>query len=413
MPKIVLVINDFPKLSESFILNKFLGLLTRGWDVHVVCWKSRSEEWSIAPKTVNRPAIRKRVHVNWLQHPRGLALLLLPFAIIRCVFLSPYVTLRYIKRGWKHFRMNIYRKLYLDAELILLHPDVIHFEFGALAAERMYLKDCLGCKVVVSFRGYDLNFVGLADPEHYSRVWEHADALHLLGQDLWMRAQRRGCPPDKTHVFIPPGIDIEIFSPPERVVSLQVGTGERPLRILSVGRLEWKKGYEYAFEAIRLLAAKGVTCEYRIIGDGDYFEACSFTIHQMGLSDVVNLLGARSSEEVKAQMAWADIFFHPAVSEGFCNAVVEAQAMELPVVCSDAGGLPENVQDGLTGFVVERRNPSLLAKKIIQLAGDAQLRAKMGIAGRSRVQSKFVLENQTRAFEQLYSSVFATGNPSE
>ena len=85
------------------------------------------------------------------------------------------------------------------------------------------------------------------------------------------------------------------------------------------------------------------------------------------------------------------------IEEGFCNAVIEAQAMELPVVTSDAGGLPENVEDGVTGFVVPRRNPAALADKLALLARDPALRRRLGCAGRARATARFDLDRQAEA----------------
>jgi len=102
------------------------------------------------------------------------------------------------------------KRLYLESDLIRLAPDIVHFEFGALAPGRMYLRQLLGCRVVVSFRGYDLNFVGLDHPGHYNPVWETADGFHFLGRDLRRRALRRGCPPDRLHALIPPAIDVRL-----------------------------------------------------------------------------------------------------------------------------------------------------------------------------------------------------------
>jgi colanic acid/amylovoran biosynthesis glycosyltransferase len=104
-------------------------------------------------------------------------------------------------------------------------------------------------------------------------------------------------------------------------------------------------------------------------------------------------------------MLAADVFLHPAVSEGFCNAVIEAQAMTLPVVCSDADGLAENVAHGRTGFVVPRRDPDALAAPLIELAADRALRRRIGRAGRERVLSRFTLPDQIRAFDTFYRSV--------
>ena len=399
--KIILFVPSFPKLSETFIISKFLGLLGKGRDVHIVCRNSPKSAWRHFPEH-NKKHVRQRIHVIWPHQPRWLAALLAPWNFVRVFYRAPRFTMYYFIHGWHQFGADILRRLYLDAELIIQHPDLIHFEFGALAVGKMYLKGLLRCKVTVSFRGYDLNYIGLDDPNYYQEVWEKADALHLLGEDLWRRAQHRGCPPDKPHILIPPAIDIGFFSSDGRVESSIVGSPERPLHILSVGRLEWKKGYEYALQAVRNLLDQGVHCEYRIVGSGEFLEAVAFARHQLGLEGVVNLVGAVSRSEVKIQMKWADVFLHAAVSEGFCNAVMEAQAMALPVVCTNADGLRENVADGETGFVVPRRDPRALAKKLALLARDPALRARIGKAGSRRVHISFRLEQQINKFDRFY-----------
>ncbi len=403
--RIVFVVPAFPKLSETFIVSKFLGLLKRGWDVHIVCGQSAEEEWHRFSE-LDTKAIHRRVHVTLPTHPRWMVPLLFPVTLARALMANPKGTLRYLRQGWRRWGIGVLRHFYLDAEIVRLRPQILHFEFGALAVGRMHLKDLLGCKVVVSFRGYDLNYVGLEEPLYYHEVWDKADALHLLGEDLWRRAQRRGCPQDKPHALIPPAIDTGFWNPGRRRRHVdKTGSAERPLRILSVGRLEWKKGYEYALQAVALLMAQGLQCEYHIVGDGSFLEPVAFARHQLGLEKEVKLLGALPREEVYEQMLWADVFLHAAVSEGFCNAVMEAQAMMLPVVSSDADGLPENVADGVTGFVVPRRNPRALAERLALLAADPDLRQRMGEAGRRRVLTHFRLEDQIEAFDRLYHMV--------
>jgi len=126
---------------------------------------------------------------------------------------------------------------------------------------------------------------------------------------------------------------------------------------------------------------------------------------QFGLGAEVELLGARAPNEIDGQLEWADVFVHGAVSEGFCNAVIEAQSMELPVVCTDADGLRENVADGTTGFVVPRRDPEALAAKLEVLARDPALRQRMGKAGRKRVLENFQLSDQLDRLEDFYRQV--------
>jgi colanic acid/amylovoran biosynthesis glycosyltransferase len=408
--RIVLVTAAFPQLSETFIVSKFLGLLARGWDVHMVCGESDPAQWANYPALQQHPDVRRCVHQVWPHRPRWLALMLLPLAVLVALAYNFGGTRRYWREGQKRWGLaGMLRRLYLDLPLLALKPDLVHFEFGALAVGREALNDLLGCKVAVSFRGYDLNFTGLEQPDYYAATWQQADAIHLLGQDLWQRALRRGCPPDKLHAFIAPAIDVEQFFLSEPRPLEVVGTVERPLRILSVGRLEWKKGYEYALQAVKLLQAAGVVCQLRMVGSGSYHEAIVFARHQLGLDDTVELLGGLPRHRVIDQLRWADVFLHASLSEGFCNVVVEAQAMQLPVVCSDAGGLQENVADGETGFVVPRRNPAALAERLALLADPAR-RDAMGKAGRERVLHKFQLKDQINAFEQFYQQVLECPN---
>lgn len=397
--KIVLVVPGFPKVSETFIVSKFLGLLEQGYDIHILCRELNREDWEQFPELKSRPSLKKRIHTNWRIKPRAYVPMLWAFVLLWTFLQQPRTTVEYLKTGWRRFGTGIFRRFYLDAKLVQNNPDIIHFEFGALAVDRMYLRDLLKCKIVVSFRGHDISFVGLDKVNYYRAIWEKADYLHLLGQDLWRRAQNRGCPSDIPHVLIPPAINVDLFDTEEHMRD-----GES-LTILSVGRLEWAKGYEYALQAIRLVIDAGLDICYRIVGDGKYFEALTFCRYQLGLQQHVEFVGILSHEQVRYEMQKADIFLHAAVSEGFCNAVMEAQAMRLPVVTSNAEGLAENVDDTVTGFVVPRRDPEALASKLLLLAGDPELRSRMGEAGRKRVVEKFNISDQILKLAQLYDTV--------
>jgi colanic acid/amylovoran biosynthesis glycosyltransferase len=119
------------------------------------------------------------------------------------------------------------------------------------------------------------------------------------------------------------------------------------------------------------------------------------------------MLGAVKREAMPEVYANADILLHSALAEGFCNAVIEAQAMELPVVTTDAGGLPENVAHEVTGYVVPRRDASALTDKLELLARTEGLRKKLGEAGRRRVLERFDLDRQAEAFVALYRELAA------
>ena len=189
---IVLVVPEFPKLSETFIVSKFLGLLHNNWDVHIVTDKSDKDQWQYFLQLSEQNGVHSHIHVNWPSQPKLLAGLLLPFVFSRSLLLAPKITYRYLVQGFRLFGWKIFRQFYLDAEIILRNPDCIHFEFGSLIKDRTYLKSLLDTKLSTSFRGYDLNFVGLEDPHFYQETWESVNACHFLGNDLLKRAVSRG-----------------------------------------------------------------------------------------------------------------------------------------------------------------------------------------------------------------------------
>ncbi|MEY2515518.1 MAG: colanic acid/amylovoran biosynthesis glycosyltransferase, partial [bacterium] len=359
-PRVVMVTDHFPKFSETFFVSKFRGLRERGWDVHVVCNRSNADQWEYFPGLQEDPDVAARLHAT------------------------------------KDF----------DATIAELAPAVVHFGYGTLALGRMRAAKGAGARTVVSFRGYDINYHGLEDPACYEEVWQGADMLHFVGNDTWQRALRRGCPPEAPHIVITDAVDVSRFSPPQREAEI-AGSAQRPLRIVSVGRLHWKKGHEFGLAAIRALVDSGIDARYRVIGDGPHREATLFAIHDLGLSEHVELWGAQPAATVLEQLAWADVFLHPAVSEGFCVSAIEAQAMGLPVVCSDADGLRENVADGETGFVVHRRDAVLLAERLATLAGDGELRLRLGAAARRRATTAFDRVKQLDSFDRLYREMLA------
>ncbi len=153
--------------------------------------------------------------------------------------------------------------------------ELIHFEFGTLAVEWIGLKKFIKAKLIVSFRGYDLNYYQLKNDKVYNVVWKDADAFHFLGKDLYQRALKRNYGGEKPNYFISPAIDLNIFSAPTNKTYFN----NNILQIVSVGRLVWKKGYEYGLKAIRILLDKNYKIHYTLIGDGEHRQAIEYCIH--------------------------------------------------------------------------------------------------------------------------------------
>ena len=115
--------------------------------------------------------------------------------------------------------------------------------------------------------------------------------------------------------------------------------------------------------------------------------------------------GSLPSASVPNVLRTAHAFLMPSVQEGFCNAVLEAQAMELPVVATDAEGLAENVDPGKTGLIVPRWSVTAIADGLEYLLLHPERCSEFGKAGRRRAEALFDISDQIDKFEELYASV--------
>jgi glycosyltransferase involved in cell wall biosynthesis len=174
---------------------------------------------------------------------------------------------------------------------------------------------------------------------------------------------------------------------------------DRPVpRLIAVGRLKAPKDF---LTLVRALAAlPGGSFEALIVGDGPDRAQVEAEIERLGLEGSVRLTGERS--DVPELLADADIFVLSSRSEGLPVSVLEAMAAELPVVASAVGGLAELVDDGGTGILVPAGDEQALAQALGRLVEDAELRRKLGAAGRARAEERFDLEAFRRAHLDLY-----------
>jgi colanic acid/amylovoran biosynthesis glycosyltransferase len=291
--------------------------------------------------------------------------------------------------------------------LLELRPRLVHVHSASVALRLAEAGIDLDCRVIVTATGEDLNTIGLEDPDHYRATWDLADAVHVASEALWQRALQRGCPPSRRHAVIPPAADTSYFDPHIDAKAKEGGGG---LRILSVGPLVWAQGYEHALHAARLLLERGVDFEYRIVGEGDLRPAVLFARRQLELDEPVELLDGREPEDLKRQLAWADVFLNAAVAPGFTDAVAEAHAMGLPVVSTGAGVL-DGVAEAAGVLAAPSRDPATLADQLARVAREPDLRRRLGQSGRARALSHFGLARQLSQFESLYrTTAIAVGS---
>lgn len=188
----------------------------------------------------------------------------------------------------------------------------------------------------------------------------------------------------------PPGVDTDRFAPDG------AREGEGPPEVVFVGRLDdtsSHKGLPVLFEALARLAPDhgfGLT----IVGEGDRREAYERQVDELGLADRTRFAGFVDDEELVETYARARAVCLPSVtrSEGFGLVLLEAQACGTPVVGADIGGIPQALEPGETGFLVEPGSPADLAAKLERLLTDRKRAEAMGRRGRQRVEERFTWE---------------------
>jgi colanic acid/amylovoran biosynthesis glycosyltransferase len=199
-------------------------------------------------------------------------------------------------------------------------------------------------------------------------------------------------------------VDTTFYAPDDNIKLGEDGS-EHPYIIFSAGRLEWVKGWEFALQAVALLLNRGWDVEYYIAGDGELKDLVAYIIDQLGIGDRVHLLGWQSPEEVRNWMQKSDLYLLASVSEAFNNSVLQAQACGLAVVCSDEGGLPENIKDGVTGLLAKRRNAWDMADKLELLLKEPYVRLTMSCAASQRAKHNFDLKKSSLQFIAMYKNL--------
>jgi glycosyltransferase involved in cell wall biosynthesis len=172
-----------------------------------------------------------------------------------------------------------------------------------------------------------------------------------------------------------------------------------------VARLHRQKGLGDLLAAVAWVRERVPDVRLLLIGEGELRDELEAQARALGLSGAVIFAGIRT--DVAEIVAALDIFVLPSLWEGTSNAVLEAMAAGLPIVATAVGGTPEVVVDGVTGLLVPPRDPSALAGALVTLLQDADLRHRMGRAGRERVKQYFSLERMVRRTEALYEELLS------
>jgi glycosyltransferase involved in cell wall biosynthesis len=295
------------------------------------------------------------------------------------------------KFGRSEFREEARRwvaKRQLLSALPAVKPDAAFVEYGPNAILARESLSALGIPFVVHFHGYDASR-WLAVPwyaEQIKKVFHDARAVLVPSNHLRRRLIIAGCPAEKVHA-IHHGIASDRTEPVDWT-KLQ----DQPPSIIHLGSLVEKKSPIPLLHALRLVQRRLPEARLTIVGAGPCADAVAKAVNDLGLRDSVRLLGAMEHADALREMRRGHWICaqHSATApdgdqEGFSISLLEAAALGLPVVSTIHDGIPENVIDGKTGYLVPEWDYEAMADRLIALLENPDVARRMGQTGRDLV----------------------------
>ncbi len=281
-----------------------------------------------------------------------------------------------------------------------------HFGLGAVYARRFALRHRL--PLVVTFHGYDVPLLSSPTrwlPQHLRYALQGPRVLRDMTLGLCASTELQtmllalGVPPDRLRVHRL-GIDLERFQPgPRRADRCQVAM---------VGRFVEKKGFAKGLAAFTAVARDLPLLRLTLVGDGPLAGALRRQAAATNLGERIEFAGPLPADRVAALLATTDVLLAPSVvdqkgdRESGLMVVKEASACGAVPIGTRHGGIPEIIDDGATGYLVEEHDVGAMAARLAQLASDPSLRAALGQAGREKMRREYDVRKRVQALEQLY-----------
>jgi colanic acid/amylovoran biosynthesis glycosyltransferase len=386
--RIAFVTGAFPKLSETFVLEQISGLCALGHDVRIYAFENPGE--AAVHETVTEQRLLERT--RYLSYERAQVVAGLPSALRSG---GPGL-------GALRHRDALARRLAHGAQGDFA---VIYCHFGHVAERARQLRQVgfFRGPLVAVFHAADLT---IARPRGgYAPLFREAEKLLPISR-YWQRTLLElGAPAGKLEV-LHMGVDCERipFRPRPPDLPLQ--------RVVGVGRLIEKKGFEFALrafaEAERTLARP---LHFDLVGDGPLRARLERLADELGVRERVQFHGARTTKEVGALLDRAELLLAPSVTaengdvEGIPVVLMEAMARGLPVISSVHSGIPELVEHDESGWLVPERDVDGLAQALVALAREPKRRLAFARAARARVEADFDSTRSTRRLAALFESL--------
>ncbi len=374
--RIAFIVGRFPVISETFILNQIAGLIDRGNDLDIYAFQGKPIEHT--DKT--HPIVEK-------------------YNLLDRTYYPPKNAESYLDRV-----VETHAVMFEDKAPY----DIIHCQFGPFGVMAMELRQAgvIEGKIVTGLRGFDISrHLKKHGEDIYNELFQEGDLFLANCEFFRQRAISLGCPPEKILVH-GSGIDCDKFTFKPRYL-----TEDGILRVATVGRFVEKKGIEYAIRAIAQVVQKHPQLEYHLIGDGELREKFAKLIKELEIEPYVILHGWKEQREIVEILNNCQLFIAPSVTaadgnqDAPVNTLKEAMAMGLPVIGTLHGGIPELVEDGISGFLVPETDATAIAEKLNKLIEDPEKWPQMGRSGRDRVKAKYDMNMLNRELYELYQKL--------
>ncbi len=275
-----------------------------------------------------------------------------------------------------------------------------------------------GLPLVVSLHGSDV-YVAEKSPFFAplgGLILGLSDAVTACSEDLKQRASRLSGGKCDIKV-IPYGANPALFGTSGDSAALRASLNIAPddLVVFGLGRLVYKKGFEYLIRAIPFIADDFRQVKVVIGGSGPLRPELEQLSEQLGVREQVRLPGRIAWDQVPTYFDLCDVFVAPSVRDregnvdGLPNTVLEAMASSRPIVASRVAGIPAVIEEGKNGFLVEERNPAQLAQAIKRLLGSRELRERLGKASRRKIEGELNWDKVAGQFVALYRGACSGG----
>lgn len=283
---------------------------------------------------------------------------------------------------------------------------LVHIYFGTEAARLLHWLPQAGVPIIVSFHGADVS-QSISDGE-LKVVFESAALILHRSDSLREALISRGAPMSKLRAN-PTGVPV-----PAEASGIQIDSG-KPLCLLQACRFIEKKGLDVSLEATKILVDRGFDARLTLAGDGPLRGDLESLAEQLGIDSRIRWTGFLTPEQLAEEYERTDIFLHPSREtssgdrEGIPNSLLEAMAHGRVVLGTRHSGIPEAVENGVNGLLVDHADAGLVAEAIGLLARNSRQAQPMATAARQSVVDRFSTEACISQLESCYREAMGRG----